>query len=182
MTAEFPVADLPFETIVAQAEQLGANRGQPIVIDLYRSWIAAHCIGDRHLYAAWFNLAVELSRAGDASNAILAYKSALVLKPDFYPAALNLGLQLEQRGQAEVALQTWQQATQTDEARTALLNQRARLLEQVGQLAEAESTLHASLLTNSNQPDAIQHWVHIRQKMCLWPVLAETVPGLACHS
>jgi len=168
-----------FEHIVTAVEHLGANRGQPAAIDLYRSWIAAHCAGAPHLYAAWFNLAVELGRGGDTRGAILAYRSALALKPDFYPAAINLGLQLEQLGQTDAALQAWHQALQTDEARTALLNHRARLFEQVGQLAEAEQTLRASLLTNPRQPDAVQHWVHVRQKMCQWPVLVETIPGLS---
>lgn len=181
--AEQPALSNPdtasFEQIVADAERLGANYGKPEVLRLYRSWIAAHSNGDRHLYAAWFNLAVELGRAGKPDEAILAYKSGLAIKPDFSPAALNLGLQLEQCGQPAAALQVWRQATQSDEVRTALLNQRARLLEQLGQLAEAEQTLRASLLTNPQQPDAIQHWVHIRQKMCLWPTLAEIVPTLS---
>ena len=82
-------------------------------------------------------------------------------------------------GQTDAALQAWHQALQADEARTALLNQRARLLEQLGQLADAEQTLRASLLTDPRQPDAIQHWVHVRQKMCQWPVLADAIPGLA---
>ncbi len=84
----------------------------------------------------------------------------------------------EQTGQPDAALQAWEWALQADEARTALLNQRARLMEQRGALADAEATLRKSLLTNPRQPDAVQHWVHIRQKMCLWPALDETIPGL----
>ena len=75
-------------------------------------------------------------------------------------------------------MQAWGQAIQPDAARTGLINQRARLLEQSGQLADAEQALRTSLLTDPAQPDAVQHFVHIRQKMCAWPVLTDTIPGL----
>ena len=39
--------------------------------------------------------------------------------------------------------------------------------------------LRTSLLTDPQQPDVVQHWVHIRQKMCLWPVLPDGIPGLS---
>ena len=167
-----------FTQIVATAEGMGANRGQPAVIDLYRNWIAVQSGGERNLYAAWFNLGVEYARARQTQDAILAYRSALALKPDFASAAINLGLLLEQCGQPDAALQAWDKALQSDESRTALLNQRARLMEQRGALDDAEQTLRRSLVTNPRQPDAVQHWVHVRQKMCLWPTLDETIPGL----
>ena len=167
-----------FTQIVATAEGLGANRGAPAVIELYRNWIATQAGGERNLYAAWFNLGVEYARGGQPHEAMLAYRSALALKPDFSPAAINLGLLLEQSGHPDAAVQAWDRALQPDEARTALLNQRARLMEQRGALAEAEATLRRSLLTDPRQPDAVQHWVHLRQKMCLWPALDETIPGL----
>ncbi len=167
-----------FEQIVATAEQMGANQGQPGVIMLYRHWIAVQSAGERNLYAAWFNLGVELGRAGCHEDAILAYRTALALRPTLVEAALNLGLQLERVGRPEQALQSWSQAIQPDAARIALLNQRARLLEQAGELEQAEQLLRTSLLTDPQQPDAIQHWVHVRQKMCQWPVLVE-LPGLS---
>src|ERR1700722_10483497 len=117
-----------FEQIVQAVDQIGGNRGDPAAIALYRGWLAVNVGGSRMLHGAWFNLGVELSRAGALTDAILAYRSALALKSDFYPAAINLGLLLEQIGRPEVALQTWGQAVQPDEARTALINQRARLL------------------------------------------------------
>ncbi len=163
-----------FEQIVEAAERIGSNRGHPGVIRLYRNWIAVHSGGVRNLHAAWFNLGVELARGEQPQDAILAYRTALALKPDFAEAAINLGLQLEQSGQSEAALQSWAQALQPDAARVALINHRGRLLEQVGRLEEAEQALRTSLLTDPQQPDVIQHWVHIRQKMCQWPVLDES--------
>jgi predicted O-linked N-acetylglucosamine transferase (SPINDLY family) len=170
-----------FGQVVQAVDRIGANHGDPAAIALYRGWIAVNAGCVPMLHGAWFNLGVELSRTGASADAILAYRSALALKPDFHPAAINLGLLLEQSGQPEAALHTWGQAIQPDAARTALINQRARLLEQTGRLAEAEQGLRASLLTDPVQPDAVQHWLHIRQKMCEWPVLAEIIPGLSRH-
>jgi len=183
LTAADPAPPLLFETatfeqLVNAVDRIGGNRGDPAAIALYRGWIASHAGGTRLLHGAWFNLGVELSRAGAPGEAMLAYRSALALKSDFSPAAINLGLLLEQRGQTDAALQTWDQAIQPAAARTALINQRGRLLEQSGRLAEAEQALRASLLTDPAQPDAVQHWMHIRQKMCEWPILGELIPGL----
>ncbi|HEY0420306.1 MAG TPA: tetratricopeptide repeat protein, partial [Acetobacteraceae bacterium] len=121
-------------------------------------------------------LGVLLVRRGDVAEAETWWRTAA--EAGEATAASGLGLLLEQRGDAEGALGAWQQALQPDEARVALLNQRARLLEQSGRLEEAEQTLHRSLATVPDQPDAIQHWLHLRQKMCRWPVLAEIIPGL----
>jgi predicted O-linked N-acetylglucosamine transferase (SPINDLY family) len=170
---------MSFEEVVASAEALGSGHGLPAVIKLYCDWIAKQPHGARYLHAAWFNLGTELSLTVAIPNAIQAYRSALSLKPDFHPAAINLGLLLERQGQTDAALQVWTDSLQSDEARTALLNQRARLLEQTGQLFEAADLLRVSLLTCHDQPDVVQHWLHLRQKMCQWPVLTDLIPGLA---
>jgi predicted O-linked N-acetylglucosamine transferase (SPINDLY family) len=165
--------------VVARAEALGFGTGSVEVIQLYADWIAAQPPDAPDLFAAWFNLGTELSRTGEDRQAMLAYQNALAIRPGFHPAAVNLGLLLEAQGQPDEALRIWSNALQPDEARIALLNQRARLLEQCGRLAEAEQVLRASLLTRPDQPDAVQHWLHLRQKMCQWPVLADIIPGLS---
>jgi predicted O-linked N-acetylglucosamine transferase (SPINDLY family) len=167
--------------VIAAAEAIGSGRGLLAVIALYTGWIAAQAPGTRDLHAAWFNLGTELGHAGDAAGAMGAYRTALAVRPGFAHAAINLGLQLERHGEPKAALQVWEEALQPDESRVALLNQRGRLLEQSGDLAGAADALHASLLTRHDQPDAVQHWLHLRQKMCLWPVLSETIPGLVRH-
>ena len=86
---------------------------------------------------------------------------------------------LESLGHTDTALATWQRALQPDEARTSLLNHRARLLERMDRLEEAEQEMRRSLLTDPQQPDVIQHWVHVRQKMCKWPALSPEIPGLS---
>jgi predicted O-linked N-acetylglucosamine transferase (SPINDLY family) len=169
----------PLGSVIAAAEALGSGRGMPEVIKLYSDWLAAQPGGTRDVHAGWFNLATELSNAGDVAGAMQAYSTALAIRPDFHPAALNLGSLLETQGRKPEALQLWTNALQSDEARTALLNQRARLLESCGLLADAAEVMRTSLLTQRDQPDVVQHWVHARQKMCQWPVLSETIPGLS---
>lgn len=173
------LAGMTFQALVASAEAIGAGNGRPEVIRLYGHWIAAQPPGTRDMQAAWFNFGTELSHSGAMEAAMSAYRSALAIMPGFHPAAINLGLLLERHGHPDAALQVWKEALQPDDSRTALLNQRARLLEQQGQLAEAGELLRTSLLTCPEQPDAVQHWLHIRQKMCQWPVLAEIIPGLS---
>ena len=168
-----------FAELLATVGQIGTNQGNRTVIDLYRTWIALQGAGGRQAHAAWFNLGAEWSQAGEVDNAILAYRAALALRPDFVPAAINLGLLLERRGEPRTALAAWNAALQRNEDRIALLNQRARLLEQQNLLADAEDAMRISLLTEKNQPDVIQHWIHVRQRMCRWPVLSEEIPGLS---
>jgi len=168
-----------FGDLLATVEQIGTNKGDRQVIDLYRTWIALHGAGGRHAHAAWFNLGAEWSHAGEQDNAILAYRAALGLRPDFTPAAINLGLLFERRGEPQMALACWTETLQKDEARIALLNQRGRLLELLGQLADAEAAMRASLTIQHDQPDVIQHWLHVRQRMCDWPILNDAVRGLS---
>ncbi len=87
-------------------------------------------------------------------------------------AAINLGLMLENIGDRDGALATWQNALQPDESRLQMLNNLGRLNENLDRLGPAEEALRRSLLTDPHQPDVIQHWVHVRQKACQWPVLA----------
>jgi predicted O-linked N-acetylglucosamine transferase (SPINDLY family) len=177
-TLPLRLARTSFADIVNTIEHSGLASDLPAAIRLYQSWIANQKSGAEHLFAAWYNLGVAFSQAGDKGNAIVAFRTSLSLRPDFHSAATNLGLALEAVGQTEAALRTWETALQPDEARTCLLNHRARLLEQSGMLDAAEREMRRSLAIDPKQPDVIQHWVHIRQKMCAWPVLTDSVPGL----
>jgi predicted O-linked N-acetylglucosamine transferase (SPINDLY family) len=178
LTKSYDAAQASFPELVAAAEQMHSLGHRGAAIQLYRHWIALHAGGHTHLFAAHFNLGVELGHAGDRDGAMQAYQAALALRPDFAAAAINYGLLLETSGNSPAALAVWAAATQNDEARTGLINHRARLLERNGDLAQAERLMLASLLTMPAQPDVIQHWVHIRQKMCLWPPMADQVPGV----
>jgi len=172
------LATISFGDLLTMVDPIGTNKGDRQVIELYRNWIASQGAGGRQAHAAWFNLGAEWGHAGEPENAILAYRTALALRPDFVPAAINLGLLLERRGDPNQALACWNEALQPDESRVLLINQRARLLEQLGRLDEAEATMRASLEAQPDQPDVIQHWLHIRQRMCAWPILTDAIRGL----
>ncbi|TWB37190.1 O-linked N-acetylglucosamine transferase, SPINDLY family protein [Nitrospirillum pindoramense] len=144
---------------------------------LYQLWLDETPADVPLRHAAYFNLGVELANIGDVVEAGAAYNAALALKSDFLVAAINLGLMSESQGKTDEALEIWRRAVQPDDMRTILLNQRGRLLERMGRFEEAERELHRSLLTVPNQSDAISHWVHLRLKMCAWPVY-EHIPGL----
>jgi len=173
------LATLSFGDLLTMVDPIGTNKGDRQVIDLYRNWIALQGSGGHQAHAAWFNLGAEWGHAGDIENAILAYRTALALRPDFAPAAINLGLLLERRGDPKQALDCWRVALQADESRIMLINQRARLLEQLVRLDEAEAEMRSSLEIQPDQPDVIQHWLHIRQRMCQWPILTDTIRGLS---
>ncbi len=160
-----------FSDLIGLIEQSAPPLAPAARIALYQSWIAAGAGGGSEAFAAWFNMGATYGECGDRQSAMLAYRQALSLCPGFAAAAVNLGLALEAVGAADQALGTWSGALQPDGDRTALLNQQGRLLEQAGRLDEAERMLRRSLATDGAQPDVIQHWVHLRQKMACWPVV-----------
>jgi predicted O-linked N-acetylglucosamine transferase (SPINDLY family) len=167
-----------FEELVGAIERARPALSVMAEVRLYQDWIGANANRSRLLFAAWFNAGVALSRAGDRAGAVAAYRTALTLNPNFHAASVNLGLSLEAMGQPDDALRAWAAALQPDEARIALLTQRARLLERLGRLDEAETILHTLLTIDPAQPDVVHHWVHIRQKICQWPAVPSDLPGL----
>ena len=173
---------LAFEALIAAIGTIDRSASPDAIIDLYRRWIAAQGSGAPHLFAAWFNLGVALANTGDTAGAMRAYRSALAIRPHFVAAALNLAALLEAAGRRTEAIAALDGALQSDEARTALINNCGRVLDQTKKLPEAEQELRRSLLIRPDQPDVIQHWVHARQKQCRWPVLSDTIPGLSRES
>jgi predicted O-linked N-acetylglucosamine transferase (SPINDLY family) len=168
------LAGVRLESLLPLIEQAGQRHA---AIAAYKAWINANS-DTPQLFAAWFNLGVELARDGQFADAESAYRQALALQPKLDQASVNLGLVLEAQGQADAALAIWDQALQPMAMRTALLNHRGRLLEDARRFAEAERALHASLLLDPRQPDVVQHWLHLRQKACIWPLYDNDIPGL----
>jgi SAM-dependent methyltransferase len=123
-----PDAD-SFLELLADLERHPATEDRSHIVARYQAWISRNSAASTALYAAWFNLGVELTEAGDKAGAIKAYHNSLALRPNFYPAALNLGTLMEAVGRPEAALAVWQQALQSEEARTALFEHRERLVE-----------------------------------------------------
>ena len=121
-----PDAD-SFLDLLADLDRRGATAERNEIIARYQAWIGRNSAASPALYAAWFNLGVELAASGDKAGAASAYQTVLALRPGFYPAAINLGTLMEAAGQPDAALAVWQQALQPEATRSALLELRNRL-------------------------------------------------------
>ena len=171
-----PLADLSLPMLVSQAEQLQNDGHGQAAVNLYRLWLAHS--QQPHQPLAWFNLGALLQRMGETGQAIAAYRQCLARDPGVAQAHINLGLSLERLGQHEDALNAWgallarryQSPPPEAEMLTTALNHIGRLQENQRRYQQAEQALEASLQINPRQPGVIQHWVHIRQKACAWPV------------
>ncbi len=171
------LAGIPFDLILAAIEREQPGRHAAAEVALYGGWIEANPTS-LLLGVAWFNMGVTLARTGDAANAVTAYRNVIALRPDLHAASINLGLLLEADGRTDDALTAWRSGIQPDDVRVALGIQEGRLLEKLGRFGEAERALHRVLLIDPGQHDVIHHWVHIRQKSCLWPAIPDAVPSL----
>ena len=166
--------------LLTLAEQIKAL-GQPKrAVDLYKIWIAFH---PDHplLHAVSFNHAVCLSEIGDTAGAINALRETIRIKPDFYPPYINLGNQLEASGRGDAAIEAWKKVVEdlpsitadSVSYKTMALNQIGRVFEGANSDAAAEESLRQSLSINPDQPEAVQHWIALRQRQCKWPVFGD---------
>ena len=176
VTVDARACTLTLAQVMEQAQVL-QNQGQAeAAAMLYGSWI-------RHTDAplkqvACFNWGTLLSSLGREDEAEAAYQLALSLAPEFPPALLNLGHLHERRGDKERALSNWALAiARTDPPSAAnfdlhlhALNNSARLLESLKRLPESQTLMERSLKLKPSQMDVIQHYVHVRQKQCIWPL------------
>ena len=170
--------NLSIADLFREAETLDAGRNPAAAAELYKRWTALNP-DDPHLAAALFNMAVVYQKAGDAFGAINALRQAIRVDPDFHPPYINLGRQLEDQGLAGAAVSQWLALA----ARLSAVNGPARrhklmALQQVGRVLEfnhadgaAEDALRQAIDLDSDTPQAVQHWIALRQKQCKWPVL-----------
>lgn len=166
------MAALTLTDLMGQAQSL-QQAGQPdAAATLYRQWLDA-CPQAAMRQVALFNLGTLLSTLQREPEAEAAYREALQLQPGFAHALLNLGHVLERRGACDEALVQWREVIDGGAAadlRVHAWNNQGRLLETLRRYPEAEACLRESLLLNPRQADVIQHYVHLRQKQCEWPV------------
>lgn len=166
--------------VMGLAGQLQAHRLNEAAVLLYGEWLAHHRTEPLQTVVL-YNLGTilgTLSRHGEAEQ---VYRRALALKPDFTQARLNLGHQLEHLGRHEEALAQWREVGDAREGldsvgadalelRLHALNNAARLLETLRRYDESEACMRQSLTLKADQGDVLQHYVHIRQKQCAWPI------------
>jgi predicted O-linked N-acetylglucosamine transferase (SPINDLY family) len=156
------------------------NQGQALVHSgraaeaaaLYEAWIG-HTVSPL-LHVACFNWGTVLGALQRPAEAERAYQRALALSPAFHQARLNLGHQIEVQGRPDEAIAQWRQVADHPGVEQDLLlhalNNMARLLETLRRYDESERCMVRSLEQKAAQPDVIQHYVHLRQKKCAWPV------------
>ncbi|MBB5206474.1 putative O-linked N-acetylglucosamine transferase (SPINDLY family) [Inhella inkyongensis] len=148
---------------------------------LYQAWLGFAGHAPLHRAVAGFNWGTVLGALRRPEQALQAYEQALALKPDFAQALLNQAHQYEHLGRSDEALATWARVYDGIEHLDSIggealdlqlhaLNNSARLLEQLRRYDESETLMARSLMLKATQGDVIQHYVHIRQKQCEWPV------------
>ena len=172
--------DCPIAELLEHAQACQQQGQDEQAIALYAEWLAHTDSPFRHI--ALFNQGTLLGAHQRDEAAEAAYREALSRQPAFAQARLNLGHCLERRGDADAALAEWQRVV--DETRPLpedprpeqrelclhALNNQARLNEQLRRFDVAEGCMAASLSIQAAQFDVIQHYVHIRQKRCEWPL------------
>lgn len=178
---------LEFAQLLEMAAQLEAASQPHLAAVLYQTWLARN--PSAFAYAGYFNAALALAAAGDLAAAEGCYRRAIEIHPAFVQPRLNLGMLYERQGQPERALEEWRWVADHVDPQTPenagfvvmALNHLGRVLESRKEMEQASGYLTRSLAIQPQQPDALHHWVHLRQKQCLWPVYAE-LPGVTLQA
>lgn len=168
----------PLPQVMEAASRLQAAGALEAAALLYQSWVGSTNSPLRHVACFnWGAILGEMRRHADAEG---VYRMALTLAPTFAQARLNLGHQLEHLGRPEEALGEWRTVYDDERPesvgadplalRLHAFNNAARLLEQEKRYDESEALMRRSLELDPRQSDVAQHYVHIRQKQCAWPV------------
>jgi predicted O-linked N-acetylglucosamine transferase (SPINDLY family) len=167
---------MDFNQLLATASDLDAAGHAPLTAVLYQTWLARN--PSPYAHAGYFNYALSLAAAGDEAAAEAAYRRSIEIYPAFAQPRLNLGMLSERQGKPEQALVEWRWVADNIDVGTPAnaelvvmaLNHLGRLLENHKRFGEASQYLSRSLNIKPQQPDVIHHWVHLRQKQCIWPV------------
>ncbi len=155
---------------VSKAELDGKTPSQ--IVTLYKEWLAefGH---SRESAPAWFNYGCLLATLEQRELAEKAYQTALALKPDFWQACINLGLNHEARKEPEKTKDLYKSFLTHNadvNSQTEIRNQLGRILEGERDFAGAVEQYANSLKRKPNQSDVFQHWFYLRQKQCDWPI------------
>jgi len=175
--ARIEAASLDLMGLITAADALATAGEVDLSIVLYKYWLLAnpgHPL--RHVPA--FNCGSILLTRGDLQGARDFLQRAVEATPDFYPARLNLASTLERIGTPDLAVAELQQVadrlsdiTQPNiSTKIHALKNMARIQRTTG-AAAAERALRQAIEIDPTQRELVQHWVNIRQGLCVWPVL-----------
>jgi predicted O-linked N-acetylglucosamine transferase (SPINDLY family) len=163
------VVQMSFAQILntAQHEELSNNVAR--AIDIYRTWLTEHA-NTSLAYLGWYEFGRLLDKNGEHERSAAAFAAVLEQKPDFAMAALALGNQLERKGQADQAIVVWRKCIESGGEKVVLLNNIGRVCDALYRHEEAEAALRQSWQLNSQQPEVISTLMHLRQRLCQWPI------------
>jgi predicted O-linked N-acetylglucosamine transferase (SPINDLY family) len=178
---------LEFVQLIDCASQMETRKLGSLSAVLYQTWLSRNT--SPYAYAGYFNLGTTLSNENDFPGAEAAYRKSIELHPTFAQSRLNLGSLFERMGQPDKALAEWRWVAnnipaQPPENKPLLLmayNHLGRVLENQKQFQEALEWLTKSLTLDPTQSDALHHWIHLRQKQCIWPVYP-SFPGISLEA
>jgi len=156
---------------------------QAEAVQLYLAYATQPASEKRHM--ALYNLGSLQQAQGDMAGAEASYRACIAMDASLGQAIVNLGLLLEKTGRKQEALEQWHVVANPVEGgpsydieiQTMALNHIGRVYENHKQYDEAERALERSLALNTKQTGVLQHWIHIRQKACAWPVY-KPLPGI----
>ena len=156
---------------------------QAEAVQLYLAYATQPASEKRHM--ALYNLGSLQQAQGDMPGAEASYRACIALDPSLGQAIVNLGLLLEKTGRKQEALEQWHNVANPAagspsydiDILTMAWNHIGRVYENHKQYDEAERALERSLALNTKQTGVLQHWIHIRQKACAWPVY-KPLPGI----
>jgi predicted O-linked N-acetylglucosamine transferase (SPINDLY family) len=156
---------------------------QAEAVQLYLAYATQPASEKRHM--ALYNLGSLQQAQGDMPGAEASYRACIALDPSLGQAIVNLGLLLEKTGRKQEALEQWHNVANPAagspsydiDIQTMAWNHIGRVYENHKQYDEAERALERSLALNTKQTGVLQHWIHIRQKACAWPVY-KPLPGI----
>lgn len=154
--------NLSFAALFDDAAQLTRQGLGGDAAALYRHWLAGDAAArsaPAALSAVHFNLGVLLVSLGDAGGAEAAYRAAVLARPSFAQAHLNLGLLLQVLGRNEEALNCWSMMLGSIDAESDKqwyvqgLNRLGSLLAALGRKPQARLMFQRSLQQDGGQTD-----------------------------
>jgi predicted O-linked N-acetylglucosamine transferase (SPINDLY family) len=164
-----PATPMDFGQIFNAAQSLELTGDVVGAIDFYRTWLIQHA-NTSLAYLAWYEFGRLLDKSGEHERSAAAFTAALEQKPDFAMAAIALGYQHERTGQADQALTVWRQCLASGGEPITLLNNIGRVCDGLFRHEEAEAALRQSWQINNQQPEVISTLMHLRQRLCQWPI------------
>ena len=175
---------LEFAPLIDCCAQMDARKLSHLSAVLYQTWLARS--SSPYAYAAYFNLGVTLSNLDDLAGAEVAYRKSIELHGSFAQPRLNLGSLFERQKKLDKAIEEWHwvatnlspQSAESKAFVLMALNHMGRVQEGRKQFQEALDWLTQSLKADPKQADVLHHWIHLRQKQCIWPVYTP-MPGIS---